>query len=98
MECTVEVTNTGTRQGDEVVQLYVTQSDLSVTQPVLELKGFERIALAAGETKTVSFSIPPRELAIWNRDMEETNEPGPLALSAGSSSTGLSTVQVEITA
>ena len=98
VECTVEVTNTGTRQGDEVVQLYVTQSDLSVTQSVLELKGFERIALAAGETKTVSFSIPPRELAIWNRDMEETNEPGPLALSAGSSSTGLSTVQVEITA
>ena len=91
-----EVTNTGSRAGDEVVQLYITRADLSVTQPVLELKGFERVTLTPGETRTVRFSIPPRELAIWDREMKETNEPGPVTLSVGNSSASLKQATVEI--
>jgi len=93
----VDVTNTGNRAGDEVVQLYITRTGLSVTRPVLEMKGFERVTLAAGEKRTVQFLVPPRELAIWNRAMNEVNEPGPVTLSAGNSSTNLRQITVEIT-
>ena len=96
LEVTVDVTNTGSRAGDEVVQLYITRTNLSVTQPVLELKGFERVTLAPGERRSVRFTIEPRRLAIWNRAMKEVNEPGPVTLSAGNSSAALKTAQVEI--
>ena len=92
----VTVTNTGDRPGDEVVQLYITRTQLSVTRPVLELKGFERVALAPGESRTVRFTIAPDQLTIWNRAMEEVNEPGPVKLSAGSSSAELKSADVEI--
>ena len=92
-----DVTNTGTVAGDEVVQLYITRTDVSVTQPVLELKGFERVTLAPGERRRVRFTIEPRRLAIWNRAMQEVNEPGPITLSVGNSSASLSGVEVEIT-
>ena len=85
------------RAGDEVVQLYITRTDVSVTQPVLELKGFERVTLAPGERRRVRFTIEPRRLAIWNRAMQEVNEPGPITLSVGNSSASLSGVEVEIT-
>ena len=91
-----EVSNTGAMAGDEVVQLYVTRHDVSVTQPVLELKGFERVTLAPGERRTVRFEIEPRRLTIWNKAMEEVNEPGPLTLSVGNSSASLTSVEVEI--
>lgn len=91
-----DVANTGSRSGDEVVQLYITRSELSVTQPVLELKGFERVALAPGERRTVRFTIPPRELTIWNREMREVNEPGPVTLSVGNSSANLKQAKVDI--
>ncbi len=91
-----EVANTGDRDGDEVVQLYVTRREVSVTQPVLELKGFERVTLAPGERRTVRFEIEPRRLAIWNHDMEEVNVPGPLTLSVGNSSAVLGSAEVEI--
>ena len=92
----VTVTNTGDRPGDEVVQLYITRTQLSVTRPVLELRGFERVTLAPGETRTVRFTIGPDQLTIWNRAMEEVNEPGPVKLSAGSSSAQLKSADVEI--
>nr|WP_235903800.1 glycoside hydrolase family 3 N-terminal domain-containing protein [Pontixanthobacter luteolus] len=92
----VDVRNTGTRAGDEVVQLYITRTDVSVTRPVLELKGFERVTLQPGETRTVSFAIPPEQLTIWNRQMREVNEPGPVILSAGGSSANLQKTDVEI--
>ncbi|RYY42728.1 MAG: beta-glucosidase, partial [Sphingomonadales bacterium] len=91
-----DVTNIGTRAGDEVVQLYVSRSGLSVTQPVLQLKGFERVTLAPGEKRKVRFAIPPRELTIRNRAMGEVNEPGPIVLSVGSSSESLRQAEVEI--
>ena len=96
VEVSVDVENTGPRVGDEVVQLYITRTGVSVTRPVLELKGFRRITLAPGEKKTLRFSIEPRQLAFWNRDMVEVNEPGPVTLSAGSSSAQLESTKVEI--
>ena len=92
----VDVRNTGPRAGDEVVQLYITRTDVSVTRPVLELKGFERITLQPGEMRTISFEVPPEQLRIWNRQMQEVNEPGPVTLSAGGSSANLQKTDVEI--
>jgi len=66
VEVTVDVKNTGTRAGDEVVQLYIHQQAGGASRPIRELKGFERVALAAGETKTVRFKLGPDELRYWN--------------------------------
>ena len=65
-ELTVDVKNTGSRAGDEVVQLYIHQQAGRASRPVRELKGFERVALAPGETKTVRFKLGPDELRYWN--------------------------------
>ena len=62
----VDVTNTGRRQGDEVVQLYVHQRHGSAARPVRGLKGFRRVALQPGETRTVRFALGPAELRYWN--------------------------------
>lgn len=66
VEVTVDVKNTGSRAGDEVVQLYIHQQAGSASRPVRELKGFERITIAPGETKTVHFKLGPDELRYWN--------------------------------
>ena len=66
IEVTVDVKNSGSRAGDEVVQLYLHQQAGSASRPVRELKGFERITLAAGEVKTVRFKLGPDELRYWN--------------------------------
>ncbi len=92
----VTVTNTGARSGDEVVQLYITRTGLSVTRPVLELKGFQRVTLQPGESRTLTFTIPARHLAVWDDTLTETNPPGPLRLWAGSSSASLAPLDVEI--
>ncbi|MFC3099227.1 glycoside hydrolase family 3 N-terminal domain-containing protein [Alteraurantiacibacter palmitatis] len=92
----VTVTNTGSREGDEVVQLYITRRDVSVTRPVLELKGFQRVTLQPGESRTLSFTVTPAQLSFWNRDMVEVNEPGPVTLSAGNSSANLRTTEIVI--
>jgi beta-glucosidase len=63
---TVEVTNTGDRDADEVAQLYIHQRHGSASRPVRELKGFERVALAAGESRTLRFVLGPAELRHWN--------------------------------
>ena len=65
-EVTVEVKNTGNRSGDEVVQLYIHQQAGGASRPIRELKGFERVALAAGETKIIRFKLGPEELRYWN--------------------------------
>ncbi len=63
---TVDVTNTGTIAGDEVVQLYIHQKAGSDSRPMRELKGFERVTLQPGETKTVTFTLGPSELGHWS--------------------------------
>ena len=82
----VDVKNTGDRAGDEVVQLYVRDDVASVTRPVRELRGFERISLRAGETRTVSFTLRPADLAFYDLKMEWVVEPGFFTVWAGTSS------------
>jgi beta-glucosidase len=66
VEVTLDVQNTGSRPGDEVVQLYIHQQAGSASRPVRELKGFERVSLAPGEKKSVRFSLGKNELSYWN--------------------------------
>jgi beta-glucosidase-like glycosyl hydrolase len=83
---TVDVTNTGTRAGDEVVQLYVHDMVSSVTRPVKELAGFERVTLRPGEKKTVTFSLGPEALSLIDRRMQRGVEPGTFEVLLGTSS------------
>ncbi len=76
----VDVTNTGSRAGEEVVLVFVNDVVSSVTTPVRELKAFHRVALAPGETKTVALEIPYRSLGLYNADMEWVVEPGEFEL------------------
>jgi beta-glucosidase len=82
----VEVTNTGKVTGDEIVQMYIRDKISSVTRPVKELKGFQRISLNPGETKTVKIEITPDTLAYHNLDMRYVVEPGEFEIMVGSSS------------
>ncbi|HYO63382.1 MAG TPA: glycoside hydrolase family 3 N-terminal domain-containing protein [Pyrinomonadaceae bacterium] len=84
----VEVENTGARAGDEVVQLYLRDVASSVTRPVKELKGFERVTLRPGERRRVSFTLSREHLGFYNRDMRFTVEPGQFRLFVGTDSTG----------
>jgi beta-glucosidase len=84
VRCTVK--NTGARAGDEVVQLYLRDVLGSVARPVMELKGFQRISLAAGESKTISFRVGPDELRMLDREMKWIVEPGAFRVMIGSSS------------
>jgi beta-glucosidase len=81
-----DVTNTGERQGTETVQMYIRDLVSSVTRPVKELKGFERISLQPGEKRTVEFEITPELLAFYNVDMKCVVEPGEFEIMVGSSS------------
>jgi beta-glucosidase len=85
----VDVTNTGKRSGDEVVQLYVHDDEASVTRPVIALKRFERVTLQPGERRTVEFSLTPDDLALWNVDMKKVVEPGTFTIYAGPNSVDL---------
>ncbi len=96
VEVSVEVANTGELTGDEVVQLYITLRDRSVTQPVLALKGFERVTLAPGERKTVTFALDQRHLSLWNRAIREVVEPGPVTVSVGNSAASLKQTEFTI--
>ena len=82
----VEITNAGDREGDEVAQLYLRQDTSSVETPERSLKGFSRIHLKPHETKTVSFDVPQPELAIWNAEGKWVTEPGTFTVWAGSNS------------
>ncbi len=85
----VAVTNTGHRAGDEVVQLYVRDEVSSVTRPLLELRGFQRIALVPGETQMVRFAINAVALQFYNRDMVRVVEPGDFTIMVGASATDI---------
>jgi beta-glucosidase len=86
---TVDVTNTGKLAGDEVVQCYIRDVLSSVTTYEKLLKGFERVHLQAGETKTVSFTISREELKLYNRDMKFVLEPGEFSVMIGASSSDI---------
>lgn len=86
IQVSVDITNSGARAGDEVVQLYLRDKVSSVTTYTSQLRGFERIALKAGETKTVHFSLHPDDLALLDKNMNWTVEPGEFEVMIGASS------------
>ena len=82
----VDVTNKGKVQGDEVVQMYIRDDFASVGRYDKLLKGFERVSIAPGETKTVVFELNPDNLSLYNQKMEKVVEPGDFTISVGASS------------
>lgn len=82
----VDVKNTGTREGSEVVQLYINDVISSVTTPVKELRGFEKIILEPDETKTITFTLTPEHLSLLDRNLNRIVEPGTFDVMIGSSS------------
>jgi beta-glucosidase len=83
----VDVTNTGSRKGDEVAQLYARYPASKVARPLKQLRGFERVTLAPGETRTVRFRVAAEDLAYWEPSRHGwVVEPGPVELMAGRSS------------
>jgi beta-glucosidase len=92
----VPVRNTGARLGDETVQLYVHQLVGSVTRPLKELKGFERITLSPGESKTVTFTLTPETFRMWNIAMQRVVEPGAFEVMVGPNSVDLKSTLLHI--
>jgi beta-glucosidase len=92
----VDLTNTGNRAGDEVAELYIHQKVASVTQPVKQLRGFQRVALKPGEKTTVHFKLTPKELQILNRDMHWAVEPGVFDVMVGPSSNQTTSVPLTV--
>jgi beta-glucosidase len=82
----LDLTNTGPCRGDEVVQLYTRDPQASVTRPVKELKGFKRVSLEPGQTKTVTFTLSTYQLGFYNHEMKFVLEPGVIQVMVGSSS------------
>jgi len=89
VRASVEIANVGGRDGEEVVQLYLRDPVASVTRPVLQLAGFVRLSLAAGEARRVSFEIDPAQLAFYDAAMRLVVEPGDVEVSIGASSADL---------
>ncbi|MDD5658344.1 MAG: glycoside hydrolase family 3 N-terminal domain-containing protein [Elusimicrobia bacterium] len=94
----VDVTNTGDRTGEEVVQLYIRDEVSSVTRPVKELKGFRRVQLNPGQTAKVEFPVGFEELAFYNEDMKLVVEPGAFTVMVGPNSVDLKTAGLEVAA
>ena len=96
VKASVTVTNTGKRAGDEVVQLYIRDLVGSITRPVRELKGFEKVFLKAGESKTVSFKITPELLRFYDYDLNHVAEPGDFDVMIGGSSQAEKTARLTL--
>ncbi|HEX3558209.1 MAG TPA: beta-glucosidase BglX [Pyrinomonadaceae bacterium] len=86
VQVSVDVENTGRREGDEVVQLYIRDVAASRVRPVKELEGFERVTLRPGERRTVNFTLAPEQLGFYNQEMRFVVEPGAFRVMVGTSS------------
>ena len=86
IEVSVTIKNTGAREGVEIAQLYIRDCISFVTRPVKELKGFKRVALKAGESKRITFTLTPEHLQYYNLEMERVVEPGTFKVMVGGSS------------
>ena len=95
-DVSVRVTNTGKRDGDEVVQLYVRDQVSSVTRPVKELRGFERVTLKPAESRRVTFTLGPDELSLIDRKMQRVVEPGRFDVMVGTSATPVLTATLDV--
>ncbi len=96
LTASVEVENVGKRSGDEVLQLYIRDVAASMTRPVKELKGFQRITLQPGEKKRVEFLLTTEELGFWNREMLFAVEPGQFKVMVGANSEDLIEATFEV--
>ena len=96
LTASVNVTNTGAFPGGEVVQLYIRDLVGSTTRPVKELKGFERIYLQPGQTRTVTFKIAPEMLKFYNYDLQYVVEPGDFSIMIGPNSRDVQTASVRL--
>lgn len=94
LKVSVDVTNKGTRDGKEVVQLYIRDIVGSVTRPVSELKAFQKVDIKAGETNTISFIIKPDDLKFYNYDLRYDWEPGDFDIMVGPNSRDVQRVRV----
>ena len=92
----VTVKNNGSRDADEIVQLYIRDMVASISRPVKELKGFQRIHLAAGESKEVSFDITPDMLKFYNADLKHVIEPGDFQIMIGTNSKDVKTMKLSV--
>src|SRR5579863_4669574 len=93
----VDVTNTGGRQGDEVAELYIHQQLSTVTQPVMALRGFHRISLQPGQKTTVEFKLKPDSLSIYDENMKWVVQPGIFDIMVGPSSADTQHAELEVT-
>ena len=90
----IDLTNFGQYDGAEVVQLYIRDMVGSITRPVKELKGFRKVFLNAGETKTISFTITTEDLKFYNNDLRYDWEPGEFVIMAGGNSRDVKSVKI----
>lgn len=95
-KASVTVTNTGKRDGDEIVQLYIRDLSASIARPVKELKGFKRIHLKSGESKTVTFDITRQQLQFYNSDLKAVVEPGDFIVMTGPNSRDVKTARLTV--
>ena len=93
----VTVSNTGSRAGDQVIQMYVHHPVSTVVQPVLALRGFKRVHLEPGGSTTISFDVGPDELAILDRNMQKTVEPGKVEILIGANSAETQKAELSVT-
>ena len=96
LSVSVEVENVGKRPGDEVVQLYIRDVAASMTRPVKELKGFQRITLQPGEKRRLEFTLGPEALGFYNREMKFVVEPGEFKVMVGPNSEDLIETKFEV--
>ena len=96
VKVTIDVTNSGDRDGDEIVQLYIRDMVSTVTRPIQELKDFARIHLVKGETKTVTFEISAEKLQYYGPDMKRIVEPGEFEVQVGRSSADYLSAKFEV--
>ncbi len=92
----VDITNTGSRAGDEVAQLYIHQRVASTTRPVMQLRGFKRVSLEPGQKVTVDFTLTPEDLSFIDVNKNRVVEPGTLDLMVGASSAETSSIALEV--
>jgi beta-glucosidase len=92
----VDITNTGSRAGDEVAQLYFHQRVASITRPVKQLRGFKRVSLEPGQKITVDFTLTPEDLSLIDVNMNRVVEPGTFDLMVGANSADTTSIPLEV--
>lgn len=93
---TVDVTNTGSRDGTEIVQLYIRDRYADIARPLKELKGFERVSIGKGETRKVTFTVTEEDLKYYNADLQYKADPGEFEIMVGPNSEELQTLKFQL--